>query len=113
MSTGRESATGSEDSDRETIVSIAAEDIVDQFHRDVEPFLTEAAATTVMPTPLTRRSLEEIDLRMTRETERLSSRVNEDQQAANVASDRRILDILRNNSREGRIDFARGFPNLS
>ena len=115
MSTGRESPTKSEDSDRETStnLSIAAGVIIDQYNREVDPFLTEAAASTLLPTPLTRRSLDEIDLRMTRELERLPSRVEEDERAVKAASDRRILDILRDNSKEGRIDRSRGFPNLS
>ena len=64
MSTGKESSIRSDVYDWAPITSqsATAEDIADQFDRDVDTLLTESAATTMMPTPLSRRSLGDNEL---------------------------------------------------
>ena len=111
MSTGRESSVGSDDSDRAPITSQSATagNIADQFDRDVDILLTEAAASTVMPTPLSRKSLEDNEIQMRRNEERLSDRETQETQAAN---DRRVLELFHARGREGRIDQVRGFRRL-
>ena len=87
MSSGRASRSGSEESDHRMEMNrseLIADSNGSRGLRDGDFSLLDEEVSTPLPTPLSRRTLDETDLLMTRNAEKLSGRSIRDSQAVPI-----------------------------